>query len=124
MRNQRRGARESKPPLEMSELYSKCPCPGELVGGKIRELAARDSPRSNSLLARSLLGVRMSFGDEADAEFYPPGCCGDVRRAGLDKLNVEILPTIAVKNPGRPVERSGLRRRHLYSRAAAAEEWV
>ena len=36
----------------------------------------------------------------------------------------EILAMIAIKNSGCLAERSGLIHRHLYSRTAAAEEWV
>lgn len=61
MRNQQRRARESKPPLEMSDLYGKCPCPDGLVGGEMRELVPTDSRRSNSLSVRLPLRRQNEF---------------------------------------------------------------
>lgn len=76
MRNQQRGARESKLPLEMSELYGKCPCPTGLVGERLEN--SLPESRGDQILSQfaSLLGVKMNFGDEADAEVFPAVAVG------------------------------------------------
>lgn len=63
-----------------------------------------------------------------DVKVYPGVAVGDVKEQGvfLSKLGKmrKILARIGIQNSGTLAERSGLKHHHLYSRTAAAEEWV
>lgn len=63
--------RKSKPPLEMSELYSECPCPTGLVGKRLENLLPETGGDQILCNFASLLGVKMNFSDEADVKVYP-----------------------------------------------------
>lgn len=99
----------------MSELYSKCPGPTRLI----RERLERYLQKIRFSSFASLLGARTSFRNlEILSLLYEEQVW-----VSLEKKR-EIFTTIVIKNSKILADSSGLKHHHLYSRTAAAEEWV